>query len=67
MRSSLTGVWYVVTEYAETGPSSIEARQKHELHPDDAARLELGHQALLQKWAAEAEAKPLDIDTKGKT
>lgn len=35
-----TGTWWVITAYAELGHGGIgEVRQRHQLHPDDAAYL----------------------------
>ncbi len=45
LRSGLTGTWYVVTQYAVRGNGAVEAAQKHQMHPDDAAALEAAFQA----------------------
>lgn len=50
-RSELTGMWYAVTEHAERANGGFEARQKHMLHPADAAQLETAHQAMLAQLA----------------
>jgi hypothetical protein len=57
-RSELTGTWYAVTEWADRGGGSIEAMQKHRVHPHDAEQLE----TLFDAWEARAEGRRQILD-----